>query len=159
MTVVVRPLGAAEHQAVAALTVADDQDDFVATNAESLEEAAKNSACVPLGIFAGDQPVGFAMYTLDADDGNWWIYRLMIDQRFQKRGYGRAGLRAVVERMSAIPGCDAIYLGVVQENSAAAAFYRQEGFRETGQILGDETVMCLELDKPERLGSISPSRA
>ena len=102
---------------------------------------------MPLGIFVEDEPVGFAMYTLDADDGNWWIYRLMIDQRFQKRGYGRAGLRAVIERMSAIPGCDTIYLGVVQENGAAAAFYRQEGFRETGQILGDETVMRLELKK------------
>ncbi|WP_260854857.1 hypothetical protein [Mesorhizobium amorphae] len=27
----------------------------------------------------------------------------MIDQRFQRRGYGRAGLRALVERMFAIP--------------------------------------------------------
>lgn len=147
MPVTLRSLGEAERKAVIALGVADDQDDFVATNAESLEEADENPACVPLGIFVGDAPVGFAMYTLDADDGNWWIYRLMIDQRFQKRGYGRAGLRAVVERMSAIPGCDAIYLGVVRENSVAAAFYRQEGFRETGQILGDETVMRLDLKK------------
>lgn len=147
MIVVVRPLGEAERQAVVALSVADDQNDFVATNAESLEEANENLACVPLGIFVDNQPVGFAMYTLDADDGNWWIYRLMIDQRFQKRGYGRAALRAVVERMSAIPGCNAVYLGVVQENQAAAAFYRREGFRETSQILGDETVMRLELKK------------
>lgn len=147
MPVTLRSLGEAERKAVVALTVADDQEDFVATNAESLEEADENPACVPLGIFVGDDLVGFAMYTLDADDGNWWIYRLMIDQRFQKRGYGRAGLRAVVERMSAIPGCDAIYLGVVRQNQVAAAFYRQEGFQETGQILGDETVMRLELKK------------
>ncbi len=157
MTVVLKSLGAAEREAVIALSVADHQDDFVATNAESLEEADENPACVPLGIFASGEPiavdgpaapVGFAMYTLDADDGNWWIYRLMIDQRFQKRGYGRAGLRAVIERMSAIPGCDAIYLGVVQENQAAAAFYRQEGFRETGQIIDDEIVMRLDLKNP-----------
>jgi diamine N-acetyltransferase len=147
MTVVLKTLGETEREAVVALHVADEQSDFVATNAESLEEADENPACVPLGIFVNDQPVGFAMYTLDADDGNWWIYRLMIDERFQKRGCGRAGLRAVVERMAAIPGCDAIYLGVVKENRSAAAFYRQEGFRETGQILGDETVMRLELRK------------
>ncbi|CAM5404587.1 Spermine/spermidine acetyltransferase [Mycolicibacterium aubagnense] len=147
MTVVLKTLGKAEREAVVALHVADEQSDFVATNAESLEEADENPACVPLGIFLKDQPVGFAMYTLDADDGNWWIYRLMIDERFQKRGYGRAGLRAVVERMAAITGCDAIYLGVVKENRTAAAFYRLEGFRETGQILGDEIVMRLELRK------------
>ncbi|MCG7504441.1 GNAT family N-acetyltransferase [Mesorhizobium retamae] len=145
MRLTLRSLGEAERKAVIALHVADDQDDFVATNAESLEEADENPACVPLGIFVDDEPVGFAMYTLDADDGNWWIYRLMIDQRFQKRGYGRAALRAVVERMSAIPGCNAIYLGVMQENRTAAGFYHREGFRETGQILGDETVMRLEL--------------
>lgn len=145
MPVTLRSLGKTEREAVVALRVADDQDDFVATNAESLEEADENPACVPLGVFLGSEPVGFAMYTLDADDGNWWIYRLMIDRRFQKRDYGRAALRAVVERMSAIPGCDAVYLSVVQENRAAAAFYRQEGFQETGQILGDETVMRLDL--------------
>ncbi|PLP59958.1 spermidine acetyltransferase [Mesorhizobium loti] len=153
MTIVLKVLGEAERKAIIALSVADDQDDFVATNAESLEEADENPACVPLGIFSGDEPVviddlvGFAMYTLDADDGNWWIYRLMIDQRFQKRGYGRAALRAVVERMSAIPGCGAVYLSVVQENRTAAAFYRQEGFRETGQILDDEIIMRLDLAK------------
>ena len=143
MTVVLKSLGEAEREAVVALEVADDQEDFVATNAESLEEADENPACVPLGVFSGDEPVviddlvGFAMYALDGDDGNWWIYRLMIDKRFQKRGLGRAALRAVVERMSAIPGCDAVYLGVYPENEAAANLYRQEGFRETGQILGD----------------------
>lgn len=147
MTVVLKTLAEAGRRAVVALSVTNDQDDFVATNAESLEEADENPDCVPLGIFVGDQAVGFAMYTLDADDGNWWIYRLMIDQRFQRRGYGRAGLRAVVERMFAIPGCSAIYLGVVRENRTAAAFYHQEGFRETGQVLGDEIVMRLEHKK------------
>lgn len=153
MTVVLKSLGDAEREAVVALEVGDDQDDFVATNAESLEEADENPACVPLGVFSGSEPVviddlvGFAMYALDGDDGNWWIYRLMIDKRFQKRGFGRAALRAVVERMSAIPGCDAVYLGVYPENTAAANLYRQEGFRETGQILGEETVMRLELAK------------
>ena len=98
MTVVLKSLGEAEREAVIALDVGDDQDDFVATNAESLEEADENPACVPLGVFSGDEPVviddlvGFAMYALDGDDGNWWIYRLMIDKRFQKRGFGRAAL-------------------------------------------------------------------
>ncbi|MBN9232365.1 MULTISPECIES: GNAT family N-acetyltransferase [Phyllobacteriaceae] len=155
MTVVLKSLGEAEREAVIALDVGDDQDDFVATNAESLEEADENPACVPLGVFSGDEPVviddlvGFAMYALDGDDGNWWIYRLMIDKRFQKRGFGRAALRAVVERMSAIPGCDAVYLGVYPENETAANLYRQEGFRETGQILGDEVVMRLELARAD----------
>ena len=77
MTVVLKSLGEAEREAVIALDVGDDQDDFVATNAESLEEADENPACVPLGVFSGDEPVviddlvGFAMYALDGDDGNW----------------------------------------------------------------------------------------
>ncbi|OCP38696.1 GNAT family N-acetyltransferase [Ensifer sp. LC163] len=91
------------------------------------------------------QPVGFAMYALDPDDGNHWIYRLMIDARNQGKGFGRKALAAVVETMATIPGCDAIYLGVYPDNTRAHALYRRFGFRETGQIIGGETVLRLDL--------------
>ncbi|WP_260854856.1 hypothetical protein [Mesorhizobium amorphae] len=57
MTVVLKTLAETGRRAVVALNVTNDQDDFVASNAESLEEADENPDCVPLGIFVGDQPV------------------------------------------------------------------------------------------------------
>ena len=63
------------------------------------EEAAANSNLVPLAIYdvmarGFEKPelpmVGFTMYELSAGVG--LIRRLMIDQRFQGKGYGRVYL-------------------------------------------------------------------
>ncbi len=126
-----------------ALRVADEQTRFVASNADSLEEADENDACVPLVIRAGGQPVGFAMHALDEDDGNRWLYRLMIDARFQGHGYGAAALSLIVRRLSALPDCPFIMLGVKPENEAAIRLYERAGFRPTGETIEGEMVMRL----------------
>jgi ribosomal protein S18 acetylase RimI-like enzyme len=43
--------------------------------------------------------VGFVMYGIDADDDNYWIYRLMIDARHQRKGYGRAAMTELLRRL------------------------------------------------------------
>lgn len=137
----VTPLLAAERDAVAALRVAPHQQDFVASNTASLQQADEQAFCTPLGIHADGELVGFAMYALDPDDGNYWLYRLMIDARFQGRGYGTAALQAIIVLMRALPDCSSIVLGVEPVNVRAARLYRQAGFRERGDEIGGETVM------------------
>ena len=127
------------------LAVAAEQRDFVATNAESLLEADENPACVPFAIIADDAVIGFAMYALDPDDNNYWIYRLMVDQPHQGRGIGRAALGQLVQHMSALPNCPRIILGVNPGNTAARALYESMGFQPTGEVINDEDVMCLTL--------------
>lgn len=83
------------------------------------------------------------MYALDRDDGNWWIYRLMIDERYQGRGYGRAALEQVIARIRQEPGCDKIIVSIKPDNTVARTLYRSVGFVETGQQIGGEDVMCL----------------
>jgi len=139
------PLTPAYREAVLRLTVAPEQQDFVAANADSLAEAEQNSDCVPFVVLAEGEPVGFAMYALDHDDGNFWIYRLMIDARFQRRGYGRMALEQLIERMAALPDCPRIMLGVEPANTTAAALYRSLGFVPTGAIIGGEIAMCKEM--------------
>jgi diamine N-acetyltransferase len=148
MPVSLRPLGDAERKSVLTLHVAPDQQDFLASNAQSLEEAAENPECVPLAVYSGDESVGFAMYARDSDDHNYWIYRLMIDARFQGQGLGPAALRALMALMFRLHGCTSIYLGVEPENLRAAAIYRRHGFRDTGQRLGNEIVMRCERPAP-----------
>ncbi len=143
--ITVLPLERAQRDAACKLAVAPDQEDFVASNVESLEEADERPECVPLGLHAGGELVGFAMYALDPDDGNYWIYRLMIDARHQGRGFGRAGLSAVVTLMSGLPGCSRIILGVNPDNARAVRLYRSFGFVETGAVIDGETVMAYQL--------------
>src|SRR5918994_186707 len=65
------------------------------------------------------------------------LVRLMVDDRFQGHGYGRAALDAIVAlvRDRELP---AIRLSVVPENKQALEFYRRNGFAETGEIHGGE---------------------
>ena len=36
------------------------------------------------------------MYAMDVEDKEYWIYRLMVGQQFQSRGYGRKMLALVL---------------------------------------------------------------
>lgn len=145
MTITLRPLDEAERAIMLELQVAPAQQDFVASNEDSIDEADDGDHCVPFAIYADDQPVGFTMYALDPDDGNYWIYRLMIDQRYQRLGYGRKALLEMLKLMSKLPGCSHVTLSVVPENETAMALYRQTGFRATGEIIGGEVVFRHDL--------------
>ena len=81
------------------LSTTESQKFFVATNACSLSQAYAQPECVPLALYDGDTPVGFTMYGLDVEDTEYWIYRLMIDQHRQSKGYGRQALAMVLERI------------------------------------------------------------
>ena len=71
------------------LAVTGEQDGLVTSNAVSIGQAYVQPECIPLAIYAGDTPVGFLMYCVDRDDGEYWLYRLMIDRRYQGKGYAR----------------------------------------------------------------------
>ena len=118
-----------------ALRVAETQSGWVAPNSESLQEAAANSNLVPLAIYdvmargfeKPDLPmVGFTMYELSASVG--FIRRLMIDQRFQGKGYGRAAMREVMRRLKLHPEVELIATRHRRDNEAAAKLYRSLGF-------------------------------
>lgn len=145
MPISLLPVEAVEADAIRNLTVDESQMNFIASNGDSLEELAERSECVGFAVMADSQAIGFAMYALDPDDGNHWIYRLMIDSSHQGKGFGSKALAALIKTMATIPGCDAIYLGVYPDNIRAYALYQRFGFRETGQIIGGETVLRLGL--------------
>src|SRR6476620_626783 len=81
------------------LSVGDDQKNFVATNVVSIAQAYVEPTWVPLAIYADDTMVGFAMYGREAETGFDWIIRLMIDARYQGRGYGRATMLELLARL------------------------------------------------------------
>ena len=119
------------------LSVRPEQAEFCTSNAVSIAQSKVQSECIPLAIYDGETPVGFLMYCVDRDDGEWWIYRLMVDARFQGRGCGTAALALVLERMR-------VFLGVHRQAAAAVALYERAGFRFTGQVFGAEHIMRLD---------------
>lgn len=90
------PVTAENHAALCALRVSKEQEDFVETVLDCLREAAEQPLWRPFGIYAGEMPFGFAMagfFPEEGAHGRTWLDRLLIDRRFQGKGYGRAALR------------------------------------------------------------------
>jgi len=83
------------------LEVFENQKSFVATNNSSIIEAyiaiTDNNDVFTFGIYKDDTPIGFLMIGFDvySDDegapkiakGNYNIWRLMIDKKFQGKGF------------------------------------------------------------------------
>ena len=128
------------------LDVAPEQKNFVRPNAVSLAQAYVMPECRPLAIYDGRTPVGFAMYALDKEDDEYWIYRLMIDAQYQRRGFGREAMRLLIERIKAeTPKRSLLYISFEPTNEAAQHLYSSLGFVSDYRHVDGEIVYRLEL--------------
>ena len=129
---------------LAKLNVADSQRSFVAPNAISLAQAKYEGWCTPLGIYLGDEPVGFCMYGHIVEDDEEWVIRLMIEERFQSKGYGRKAMGQLIARMRGEAGPKDIYLSFEPENDRGRALYESMGFVPDGRVVDGEIVYKLK---------------
>ncbi|MFD5763111.1 GNAT family N-acetyltransferase, partial [Streptomyces sp. NPDC127044] len=67
----------------------------------SLKEAAKKPEANPWyrAVYRGDEPVGFVMLSWKPSSGLFqgrqFIWRLLVDKRYQRRGIGREALTQI----------------------------------------------------------------
>lgn len=143
------------------LSVREDQASFVATNTVSLLEAyvavTAGKTALPFGIYQGQTPVGFVMFSYDWQDeedpppaaaaGNYCIWRFLIDRRYQGRGLGREALALSLRYLETRPcgPAELCWLSYEAENTPARTLYASAGFRENGERCGDELVAVRKL--------------
>jgi diamine N-acetyltransferase len=149
LTITLREITRENWRECARLKVAEHQQRFVASNAVSLAQSKYEPENVPLAVYDDSVMVGFVMYA-EEDYGLakvWFIQRLMIGQQYQGRGYGRAAMEALLQRLTGAPGYEAVLISFVPENEAARALYTSLGFQDTGEIEEGEVVFRLTLRK------------
>lgn len=143
------------------LEVFDNQKSFVATNTNSIIEAyiaiTENNHVFTFGIYKDETPFGFLMigFDVNSDDegapkiakGNYNIWRLMIDRKFQGKGFGKKAMDLALEFINTFPCGTAKYcwLSYESDNNVARHFYKSVGFVETDEKDGEEIVAILEL--------------
>ena len=135
------PITPANFKECINLKVADAQSAFVASNVASIAQSKVYPAMNPMAVFAETEMVGFVMSGFDTDENRFYLVRLMIDERFQGRGYGKAATLAFIEKMRENPDCRELYLSFVPENTGAEALYKSVGFERTDEISEGEIVM------------------
>jgi len=120
--------------------VGEPQLAFVAPVANYLALCAYgDSPWQPLAVRVGEEVVGFVMWGVDPVDQSFWIGGLVIDRRYQRRGYGRAVVAQLLER-AASDGHREAALSYDPGNTVAQSLYASMGFVETGEVDDDETV-------------------
>lgn len=82
---------------------------------------------------SGDDPAGFALARAAADEAE--IVMLAVGHAFRRRGIG-ARLLAAVARDARRRGCLRLFLEVAEDNEAALALYRGDGFAAVGRRKG-----------------------
>ena len=143
------------------LKVAENQRHFVASNDRSIIEAytaiTGNGFAFPFGIYENDTPIGFLMIGYGTDDywddapsvatDNYNLWRLMIDEQYQNKGYGREAVRLALEFINTFPCGKAEYcwLSYEPENNVARHLYQSFGFAETGEMDCNEIIAVLKL--------------
>lgn len=143
------------------LSVKEEQANFVAENKTSIIEAyttiTGGGQAYPFGIYDDDLPVGFCMIGYGVDDywedapeiayHNYNLWRLMIDKRYQHRGYGREAIKLALDFIRTKPCGDAEYcwLSYEPENEITKELYHSFEFEETGDMDGEEIIAALRL--------------
>ena len=127
------------------LKVTKEQNYFVASNAISIAQSKVQPECIPYAVYYDETLIGFVMYCLDAKDNEYWIYRMMIEQKFQGKGYGYKTLEKLIQMIKEKDvSKHKIYLDVVINNKVAISLYKKLGFEFDGRIIENEHVMVLE---------------
>nr|WP_307773226.1 GNAT family N-acetyltransferase [Providencia stuartii] len=116
------------------LQVSETQSQFIASNLYSIAEVQFLPNFTVKGIQHEEVLIGLVMYGIDPDDGNYWIYRFMIDKNYQRLGYGRQAMALVIDeiKLSNQDKIPTMMIGYHTNNLEAHLFYQSVGFEFQG---------------------------
>ena len=149
----IRPVTKENWRRLIQLQVRDDQKGFVSSNVYSIAEAQfgfdyeGHWDLHPFGIYEDDEPVGFLMYGFNFEHPRYqaFIIRLMVDDKHQKRGYGRFGMEKMLEVFGADERIKHVGISYEPHNEVARKLYASLGFIETGEIVDEEMLALLRI--------------
>ena len=141
-----RPINESNREAVEALEVAPDQQQFVSNAADSIREAAKepDGRALYWAIYADGTPVGFVMISDEVGSPDYiphYLWKLFIDERYQRQGFGTATLDLIVEYFRGRPGVEVLSTSAAQGDGSPLGFYERYGFEQTGEIVFDNEIL------------------
>ena len=167
--VTLRPISSSNVRDVCKLSVSKAQQNYVASNAQSLAEANFADHAWFRSIYFGEDPVGFVM--LSVDPGVWgsvresttkqprnWrtmIWRFMVDARYQGRGIGREAMRQTIAEAKA-QKVTTLWTSYLEGEDSPSGFYSKLGFAPTGEIEAGEVLAKITIESPVLDVSDSP---
>ncbi|MCL2619925.1 MAG: GNAT family N-acetyltransferase [Defluviitaleaceae bacterium] len=128
--------------------------ELVAPNNWSLAEAYAYSyehghdKLLVRAIYDDETPVGFLManydpkyeYVDNKGEPYFYLWRLMVDEQYQNKGYGRAAMELLIAEVKTGKHgkANAFYTGTARQSEVTPKFYGSLGFVYTGEVDRDE---------------------
>lgn len=106
------------------------------------------------GIFLNKTPIGFLLLAdpvsgeegyLSQYNGWYFLWRFMIAEEFQHKGYGTQSLDFLVQYVRSRPNATILYSSCEPGKMGPESFYLKYGFKQTGKKLGEENLICLDM--------------
>ena len=153
MPISLRPVTAENWRVLIKLKVREDQSHFVASNLYSIAQAQfgfddeGHWDLFPFGAYDDEEPVGFLMYCFNFNHSRFkaFILRLMVDEKFQGKGYGREIMMLALDCFRVDERIKSVGISYEPENEGARKLYASLGFVEPGELLEGETLAVLNL--------------
>lgn len=137
MSITLRDITGDNYFQVLELKISPEQEaaKFVAPVVRSLADAwyyRDEGITYPKAIYAKDDLVGFIMYDLDPEEQQVFIWRFLIDQRYQGKGYGRQTIEVVLKMAKEQAQMTKVVADYVDGNEPMKKILLDLGFEETG---------------------------
>ncbi|MBO4837880.1 MAG: GNAT family N-acetyltransferase [Lachnospiraceae bacterium] len=113
-------------------------EEYVASNALSIVQSVYEDGWVIKAIEHDGELIGFTMFGWSEEEEFYELCRIMIDRRYQNKGYGTQAIRMILQEMKARFGCREVYLSTDPENERGKHVYEKIGFRSEHELLDGE---------------------
>ncbi len=121
------------------LEISTEQKEYIEPNAISIAQSKFERTLKPFAIYFEEKVVGFLMYnTVQEELDGYWVYRIMVDKKFQGKGIGKAATNMMISEMAKLPNVKKIVVGYHPENLGAHNLYSSLGFIDNGDRFGKE---------------------
>ncbi len=131
MSVVLRDITRENFEELVSLHVDQEQEQFVASNLYTIAQMQFKEEKIAKGVYVDNKAVGLIAYDLEDYD----IWRLMIDIRYQGRGYGKRAMELVLDILRKDGRLKTARTSIVVENVVMRNLIESKGFKENGKVL------------------------
>lgn len=132
---------------VVGMKLVNGGQEFVASNVYSLAQAwVFYDTARPFAIYKDEEVIGFIMLGWDEKEKEADIWRFMIAEEHQGKGYGTEAMKVAIEMIKNEDKFHCITLSYVPGNDVGQHVYEKLGFKATGELDCDEIIMKLDLN-------------
>lgn len=141
-----RRIDESNFRKVVSMKLTQGGQEFVAPNVYSLAQAwVFYEEARPLAIYNDEDVIGFIMLSYDEKERKAGIWRFMIAEEHQGKGYGKEAMIKAIDMIRNENKFDSIELDYVPGNVVAKHLYENLGFKETGEVEDGEIIMKMAL--------------